>query len=240
MGFAAGLNAGSNLRQRWDARNEKEMGNTITAAATKLQSDSQSVDEEGNTIFKEATDFSDMSSGDIAKTIIDQVKFEGGKVDDQTWAMASRMGDFIQEKKNALSLFDEKKKNVELRGNAIRETIFNRQQENNRRNEKFQLLKSKTEKLVNNGTKTITGSATPPTYSSDSKEGPKDREVEVESEAQAYAKRMHIPISEARSHVKKKYKTPKKTTAQPKNPVRGQVSEDGKTIYDGTTWIPYK
>ena len=141
QGFTQGVQGGIRLSNAYKAKKEKEIENQLFKTYAELQQDRQMVDEEGNQIVQEAMDFSNMSGDEITNSILREVSTAGGKIDDQTYGIAYKMGSLFQEKKDKAALFQQKERSLDLREESLHTSIFTRSNAEERRREKYELQK---------------------------------------------------------------------------------------------------
>ena len=130
MSFATGLASGTAAGKSWinsykDAK-EESITNQLFKAGMELQQEGEQIDAEGNKIKRDAMNFANMSGDQITNSMLQQITANGGKIDDQTYRIAYQVGNLFQEKKQEVSLFNEKKRLYDAKVSNVYNTINNR------------------------------------------------------------------------------------------------------------------
>lgn len=142
MSFSSAFGTGARVAQSWvndyKKNKEEEITNQLFKAKQDMSQERQIRNAEGEMMTQQAVDFSKMSGDQISTAILNEVRAGGGKIDDQTYTIAYKMGTLFQGVKDKTMEHEAKLSLLDARERNLNNMIFNR----NKSNEKGRLLES--------------------------------------------------------------------------------------------------
>lgn len=130
--FSSGFSAGSKVAGDWidsyKKNKEEEITNKLFVAYDDLHKDEMQQNAEGEEMQREAFDFTNASPDDIAGASLREFAANGGKVDDQTVALAYGFGSKVGEVKSKFAAHQEKQELLRARAENLNMVSNSRKQ----------------------------------------------------------------------------------------------------------------